>query len=475
MELHVSLVGRKNLTGEIYRQVRQAIVEGRLRPGDPLPPSRELARRLSVSRTTVVVVYDQLNGEGLTTSRVGAGTFVSEHIPHAERPSAGAAGALQPRPVWSTIPLSTVFATKVDFDFRTGHPDTTLFPYETWRRLMSRELRASTGSRHGYGHPAGDPQLRDAIARHVGTSRGMAATADDITITNGTQQAVDLVARVLLAPGDRVAVEDPGYVPPRLLFQSLGLAISGVPVDDEGLVVDALPRTARLVYVTPSHQYPLGSTMSLRRRIALLAWAQRHNAAIVEDDYDSEFRYSSRPIEPLHTLDTTGRVIYVGSFSKTMLPALRLGFLVAPTGLRHAFHAAKYVTDWRAPTTTQAALAQFIDQGHFVRHVRKMRDVYQTRHKRILHALDGTLGKHLTPIPSAAGLHIGVLATHASPAEITEVAERAQAASVAVQPLARRALDQPARSGFTLGYGAIPTTDIDEGLRRLQRSFEATR
>ena len=211
------------------------------------------------------------------------------------------------------------------FDFRTGIPDATLFPYQSWRRLLVRQLRPAAVGLGAYGDPAGHPGLRQAIARHIGLARGVQAGAEEVVVTNGTQQAVDVVARVLLAPGDRVAVESPGYGPPRRLMASLGAEVLGVPVDDQGLVVEAIPPRTRLVYVTPSHQFPLGMAMSLPRRLALLAWAERHDAAVVEDDYDSEFRYGGRPIEPLQTLDGSGRVIYVGSFSKTLLPTCALG------------------------------------------------------------------------------------------------------------------------------------------------------
>jgi GntR family transcriptional regulator / MocR family aminotransferase len=476
VDFHVSLIGRKDVTGEIYRQVRGAIIGGYLRPGDSLLPSREMARRLNVSRTTVMAAYDRLNGEGFVSSRVGAGTFVNPGVVWPERdrrkPSGRSDGALRPRAVWAGIPLSSAFVESADFDFRTGISDSTLFPYETWRRLMSHELRPSAVGRGVYGDPAGHPALRVAIARHIATARGVRAEPDDVTVTNGTQQALDLVARVLLAPGDRVAVEDPGYMPPWLLFTSLGLKVSGVPVDDEGLVVDALPPNARLVYVTPSHQYPLGVSMSLPRRLALLAWAQRHGAAIVEDDYDSEFRYGGRPIEPLQTLDNSGRVIYIGSFSKTMLATLRLGFVVTPAPLRQATHAAKYVTDWHTSLPTQAALARFIDQGLLARHIRKMRTVYKARHERLVETLTRRLAAHLRLIPSVAGLHVSAAATVASPADVLAAARRALAAGVAVQPLSMFRVDQPPQAGLVLGYGGIDTAHIDEGTQRLRRAFD---
>jgi GntR family transcriptional regulator/MocR family aminotransferase len=474
MDFHISLIGRKDLSGEIYRQLRRAILDRRLRPGDLLPPSRELAGGLRVSRTTVTVAYDRLAGEGFVTSRVGAGTFVSEHVARAPAEANGrrAEGALRPRPLWESIPLSAPFARVAEFDFRTGLPDGSLFPHKRWRRLMARELRSEAVGSGVYGHPAGHRSLREAIARHISIARGVEASADDVTITCGSQQALDVVARVLLGPGDRVAVEDPGYPPPRRLFESLGARIAGVPVDSHGLVVEALPRHTRLVYVTPSHQYPLGVSMSLPRRLALLAWAERHNAAIIEDDYDSEFRFGERPIEPLQTLDTAGRVVYVGSFSKTLLPTLRLGFLVTPPSLRAAVHKAKYVTDWHTSMLVQAALARFIDDGGFARHIRKMGSVYRLRHAMVMHGLTHELADYLEVIPSAAGLHVTALARTASADRIATVIRRASEAGVEVQELSRFAVNPPGRPGLVMGYGAIPTARVEEGLRRLRSCFE---
>ncbi len=300
----------------------------------------------------------------------------------------------------------------------------------------------------------------------------MAVEPDAITITSGTQQALDLIARVLLNAGDRVAVEDPGYRPPRLLFQSLSLRVSGVPVDNEGIVVDAIPSQTRAVYVTPSHQYPLGMAMSLPRRIALLDWAEKHGAAVIEDDYDSEFRYGGRPIEPLQNLDTSGRVIYVGSFSKTMLPTLRLGFVVTPPPLHDAIHAAKYVTEWHTALPTQAALARFIDDGSFARHIRKMRSLYRERHDTISDIVTRDFADTLNMISSAAGLHISATAKDLTPAEINDVAKQAGDDGVAIQPLSMFKADQPPVAGLALGYGGIPTAQIAEGLRRLRRCMD---
>ncbi|HTE47516.1 MAG TPA: PLP-dependent aminotransferase family protein [Gemmatimonadaceae bacterium] len=475
MDLHISLVGRKDLGGEIYRQLRRAIIDGRLRPGDPLPPTRELAQRLHVSRTTVTGAYDRLAGESFVTSRIGAGTFVSEQVARVPRETKKhrTGGMLRPPAIWDSIDLFAPFARPAQFDFRTGLPDASLFPHEIWRRAMMAALRGEAMSRGMYGDPAGHRGLREAIARHIGVSRGVEASADDVTITSGTQQAVDVVARVMLAPGDRVAVEDPGYVPIRRLLTSLGARVHGVPLDGSGLIVDALPRNIRVVYVTPSHQYPLGVAMSLSRRIELLDWAEHNDAAIIEDDYDSEFRFEGRPIEPLQTLDTRGRVIYVGSFSKTLLPSMRLGFVVAPPTLRSAIHKAKQLTDWHTSMLAQGAMAQFIDDGGFARHIRKMGNVYRVRHEMVTNAVSGELSEYLEIIPSAAGLHVAAVALHASANKIRTVVRRASENGVEVQELAQFAVDQPTRPGLALGYGAISTTQIGEGVRRLRRAFRA--
>lgn len=474
VDVHVSLVGRKNLGGEIYRQLRRAILDGRLRVGDQLPPSRALAGSLSVSRTTVTVAYDRLAGEGFVTSRVGAGTFVSRQTARAAQASTKppTRGTLRARPFWDMLPAPLLFDQTPEFDFRAGIPDGELFPYRHWRRLVGRELRADPLRGGVYAHPAGHLGLRRAIARHIAVSRGVEVTADMVTMTNGTQQAIDVVARVLLAPRDRVVVEDPGYPPPRRLFESLGARVIGVPVDNDGLVVDAMPRSARLAYVTPSHQWPLGMSMSLARRMALLAWAERNNAAIVEDDYDSEFRFAGRPIEPIQTLDTSGRVIYIGTFSKTLLPALRLGFIVAPPSLCAAVQHAKSLTDWHTSTLVQGALARFIEDGWFARHLRKMGRVYRTRHEIVTTVLARDFGDLLEIVPGWGGLHVTALARAASVGQIAAVVHRAAERGVEVLPLSPFAVQAPPRAGLLLGYGAIPTARIEPGLRRLRECFD---
>jgi GntR family transcriptional regulator/MocR family aminotransferase len=421
---------------------------------------------------TVTVAYERLGSEGFVTSRTGAGTFVGGDVRSPAQKTRRGEGALRPRDVWSTIALPSAFDRPARYDFRTGLPDASLFPHRSWRRLMTSALRSSAAKAGVYEHPTGQKDLRAAIARHVAISRGVEASADDVIITNGTQQALDMVARVLLAPGDRIAVEDPGYDPPRRLFRSLGLRVTGVAVDRNGLVVDELPDKVRVFYVTPSHQYPLGTAMTLQQRHALLDWASRNDAAIIEDDYDSEFRFGGRPLEPLQTLDTAGRVIYVGSFSKTMLPTLRLGFLVAPRSLREALHKAKFVTDWHTATVVQVALARFIDDGTFARHTRKVNGVYRERHAVVTDAIARNFVDHLELIPSETGLHVAALARNASVEQMATIAARAADLGVAVQILSTFALGRSALAGLVLGYGAIATAQIREGLRILKRCFE---
>nr|WP_225709642.1 PLP-dependent aminotransferase family protein [Bradyrhizobium cenepequi] len=323
-----------------------------------------------------------------------------------------------------------------------------------------------------YENPAGNWDLRTAIARHIGISRSISGSADDVVVTSGTQQALDIIARVLLEAGDVVAMEDPGYLPTKDLFNALGARVIGVPVDREGLVVQALPAEAKAVYVTPSHQYPLGVAMSLSRRRALLAWAERNNAVVVEDDYDSEFRFGGRPLEPVQTLDTTGRVVYVGTFSKTLLPTLRLGFMVVPPPLREAAHKAKHVTDWHTATMAQSALAWFIDEGAFARHIRKVSRTYGERHEVLTAAIKRNFGDHLDLVPSSTGLHVAAYARRASVDHIDAIASRAFDLGVAIQRMSTFRVDRKPQAGIILGYGAIETGRIAEGLRRLRRCFD---
>lgn len=472
MDLHISL-GERDLTGQIYRQIREAIMDGRLRPGQALPPSRELHRHLHVSRNTVSTAYERLTSEGFLVTRTGSGTYVSDAVPPAAARSRRPTGsALRPRPQWERLPdPADPSALRARYDLRPGLVDPRLFPYQTWRRVVTAELRTSAVGLAAHGDPSGLPELRAAIARHIGVSRGVRTDADHIVVTTGIQQALDLMTRVLVEPGERVAVEEPGYAMARRLFASLGARVVPVPVDRDGLVVDAIPRGVRMIYVTPSHQCPLGMPMSLQRRMELLARADRDGAAVIEDDYDGEYRYTGRPIEALHSLDRAGRVLYVGSFSKIMLPTLRLGYVVVPPSLQRAVRTAKHLCDWHTALPSQAALARFIDEGSLARHIRTARREYQIRRDRISAAMGGELAPWLEPIPAVAGLHVSAFARVGTARDMLAVAARLLGQDVAMWTLSGHTTVEGARPGLILGYGAIPTDRIDEALRRLHRSL----
>jgi GntR family transcriptional regulator / MocR family aminotransferase len=474
VELHVSLDGRGDLTARIYRQLLDAILDGRLRSGERLPPSRELARRLDVARNTVAVAYERLLAEGFLDARVGDGTYVSAAAPVATRSRRAPSGRdVRPRPVWQTLPVGTTKPAPT-YNFSVGTPDATLFPLETWRRLVGREVRRATVGSGQYADPAGHEPLRAAIARYAGVARSVRAGADDVLVTQGAQQAIDLVGRVVIEPGDLVAVEEPGYRQARYAFETLGARVAPVPVDADGLDVAAIPSGVRLVYTTPSHQFPTGSPMSLARRGALLDWARTEGALVIEDDYDSEFRYSMRPLEPLQSIDREGRVIYVGTFSKTLLPLLRIGYLVAPASLQPALCAAKWIADRHSETFTQAALARFLEEGLLARHVRKATRVYAERHELVFELLARDFGDWLEAIPSSAGLHVCARRRADTTVDIDAVVARAAERDVAVESLSDYCARSPGEPGLVIGFGGIATDRIEPGLRRLAKAFEVT-
>ncbi|WP_436501233.1 PLP-dependent aminotransferase family protein [Actinokineospora sp. HUAS TT18] len=466
MELHITLQGRRGFAEQIYRQVKDAIMAGDLRAGEQLPSTRDLAKRLVISRNTVGAAYDRLVGEGFLACRAGAGTYVNTELDPARREESPAAEGVRPLAVWEEMREPPDMARRAELNFQPGYPDGRCFPFASWRAALAGVSRHSAAAYDVYGEPAGDLRLRTAIQRHVGVSRGVRAGVDQIIVTTGSTRAIDLISRVMVAAGDVVAVEDPGYPPARALFGALGARVVPVPVDGEGLRVEALPDEARLVYTTPSHQFPLGMAMSLPRRLALLDWARRRSAVIVEDDYDSEFRYSGRPIETLHSLDTAGRVVYVGTFSKVMLPTLRMGFLVAPPSLWSALRKAQFAIDMQPPLVTQAALAAFIERGLLTAHIRRMRRRYHRRFDLLHEILGRDFADVLEPIPSVAGMHLS--AVLAPEHRDRALARAAAAVGVNVLPLSWFSLGEDTRNGLVLGFGLLTDDQLAEGLRRIR-------
>ena len=468
MDLHLASaldgVGVGDRASTLYQHLLDAIVDGRLSAGAKVPPTRELAAELGVSRGTVTTAYDRLTAEGFLVTRVGSGTFVCRDVvPHRTRQAP--VGDVRPRAVWATLPSPVPDAPPSEFDLSVGGPDTSLFPLAAWRRLVSATLRPSLLAASAYeGH--GDEGLRREIARYAGLSRSVVAGPADVLLTNGAQQGLDVVARAVVDPGDVVVVEDPGYTAATRLFALHGARMVGVRVDAEGLVVEDLPRTARIVYVTPSHQFPTGAVMSLRRRIALLEWAARRNTVIVEDDYDSEFRFENRPLAPLQSLDRDGRVVYVGSFSKTLMPSLRVGYLIAPQSLQDTLRQAKLLTDWQGDAVTQGALARFMSEGLLSAHVRRVTRIYAERRTALLSGLASLPAGVLEVLPSAAGLHLCTYFVDRTVDDVA-VARAAAGAGVSLEPVSVRFLDTTPRPGLAMGFRRVTADQVPAAIRRL--------
>jgi GntR family transcriptional regulator/MocR family aminotransferase len=452
----------RSLSGWLYDRVRGAILDGRLKRGARVPASRDLAQQYGVARGTVVAVFEQLRSEGYLTSRVGSGTRVSDQLPdemwhgrHAR------ARRRPPRP--SAFPGPTALR-----PFHAIEPALDAFPIDLWTRIAARRLRRATRSLLARGDVRGYRPLREAIAAYLGASRGVHCTPEQIVIVSGAQQGLDLVARLLVRPGDAVWIEDPGYAGAVGAFRNAGARIVPVPVDQHGLAVEVgIPRAprARAIYVTPGHQFPLGMTMSIERRFALLDVARRTGARIIEDDYDSEYRFAGRPIPALQGLDRTDSVVMVGSFSKILFTSLRLGYLVVPPPLLEPLLALRFDTDRTAPTLEQAILCDFIEEGHLGRHIRRMRELYRRRLAALREAATAHLGGLLEIPPIDAGLNTAARLVCAVSSREAERAAREH--GIETLALDRFALARHDVNGLLLGFAAFDAHQIDAAARRL--------
>lgn len=467
----------KPLHRQIYDALRAMILERRLPPGQQVPSSRALAAELGISRIPALGAYAQLLAEGYLESRQGAGTFVSASLA-VERPAARTAPArlpADPAPVRISRVAGRLAVAPQPWlrnggAFSVGHLDYEAFPFHAWSRLVTRHVRRVRAKSLNYLERAGLMELRDAVALYLRTARAVHCDASQIVIVSGSQQALALSARVLLDAESPAWIEEPSYQFLRDAVALTGCRVVPVPVDREGLDVTAgigLCRNARAAFVTPSHQFPLGVTMSAARRLQLLEWAQRSGAWIVEDDYDSEYRYASVPVASLQGLDRGSRVIYIGTFSKTLFPSLRVGYAVVPPALLDSFLAVRWASDLGPPHLHQAALADFLNEGHYARHVRKTRQLYAARRSALVRALCEEFGSQIEILGAEAGMHL--VMTLPPGLSDRKIASRAADEGLWLWPLSTAYTGANARQGFILGFASIRAEEMADGVRRLYR------
>lgn len=480
IELECPIPGSRDAGRSLYRQLRDAIRDGRLAAGTRLPASRKLAGFFGLSRNTVAEVYDRLSNEGLVSPRRGSGSYVADL---AMEPTSSLSPVSSYRlnafwlredvtagmGFWRDEPSAVPHANE-PIDFRPALIDPRLFPFDVYRRVSAKQLRGLEKKPAAYKSPQGNQgnfHLRGAITNHIGLTRAVVCRSEDVVVTAGAQQAFDLLARILVTPGETVvAVEDPGYPPMRIAFAAAGARIMPVEVDAEGLVVDRLPAGLGVICVCPSHQFPLGVTMSKRRRAALVEFARRNGAVIVEDDYDGEFRLGDNPLQSLRASDAADVVFYVGTFSKCMLPSLRLGFIVVPEWARRTLVAAKNCLDWHCSTPLQTGVCAFIAEGHLARHVRRMRQIYSKRRQLLYALLRRDLSDWLEPIPSLYGMHVAAWARDG--VDLDAVVHALAGRAVKIHTLERYYFELSPRSGLVFGYGAVDLPEIARGLAALQ-------
>jgi GntR family transcriptional regulator/MocR family aminotransferase len=465
---------------QLYEWFRRAIHTGQLRPGQRVPSTRSLAAELTVSRIPVSSAYEQLHAEGYFETFVGAGTCVASAIPEdiiktgtgkISNTSRQAVKGKSQRKISNRVALmrapAQTWSNKL-VPFRVSLPALEHFPTRVWSQLVNRHARKPTRQSMAYGDAKGYASLREAIAEYLGAARAVSCEPSQVVITTGSQQGLQLSAQALLEANDRVWVEEPGYPGARQALLMAGARLVPVPVDDEGLdVAEGIrrARNARAIYITPSHQYPLGVTMTAARRMLLLQWATRNGAWIIEDDYDSEYRFGGRPVGSLQGLDTDAQVIYVGTFSKVMFPALRLGYMVVPRDLVDAFCTVRDATDQFSSTLYQAVMTDFIREGHFARHIRRMRMLYLERRKALIDALQERVDAKLEVIGAEAGMHLVALL----PVGVSDVAisKRAAEMGISALPLSSCYAKPPLRGGLILGYGGTDATQIQNAARKL--------
>ena len=480
IELERPVPGSRDAGRRLYRQLKEAIQDGRLAAGTRLPASRKSADFFGLSHNTVAEVYERLSNDGLVVARQGSGTYVAD-LPAEPASSPSPVSTYRLNAFWLQDDVTAgmgfwrdeppaVPRADTSIDFRAALIDPRLFPFDVYRRVSAKELRGLEKKPAAYKSPQGNQgnfHLREAITNHIALTRAVVCRSEDVVVTAGAQQAFDLLARILVTPGETVvAVEDPGYPPMRIAFAAAGARIVPVDVDEEGLIVDRLPAGLGVICVCPSHQFPLGVTMSKRRRAALVDFARRHGAVIVEDDYDGEFRFGENPLQSLRATDAADVVFYVGTFSKCMLPSLRLGFVVVPDWARRTLIAAKNCLDWHCSTPLQTSVSAFIAEGHLAHHVRKMRKIYSRRRQLLYALLKRDFSDWLEPIPSQYGMHVAAWARDG--VDLDAAVQILARSSVKIHTLERYHLKQSPRSGLVFGYGAVDLPEIKRGLVALQ-------
>ncbi|AYH49435.1 transcriptional regulator [Dickeya fangzhongdai] len=458
----------------LYREIRQAILSGRLKPGARLPASRDFARQQRVSRGTVLAAYDQLLAEGYLAANVGKGTYVSQKLPDSlqmrsdSRTPAGTGrpGRLSARGVrLASSPFPLHEAGQKRQPFQPNQPDFSQFPLTIWNRIAAKRANALRSAAMGYADAAGYLPLRQAIAEHLRYSQQIHCSAQQIAIVGSAQQALDICARLLLDDGDEVWMEEPGYPGARHMFDCAGARLVPVPVDGDGLQVDEGIRRspdARMAYVTAAHQSPLGVSLALERRLALLSWAKTKRATLIEDDYDSEFRYHGMPLASLKSLDDDGRVIYLGTFSKLLFPSVRLAYVVLPDWLQESFCHALCTLCRHVPLATQRILSEFIADGHFARHLRRMRLIYQQRAQALAASCQSRLAGALHLLPITTGLDATAMLT--TSVRDGAVAQQLALAGITARPLSFYRTQPASAGGLILGFSAFTPEEIDAGV-----------